>query len=317
MVDWLNYIPSWHDALAKAVPFAESNFITALVGSLSGAFGGAWAAQRIAERTNLRQELVKEIRNTNAASSMLYGIANAHLGLKSQHIKSLHDKFREEETNLDLFLKAKEAGTVPPQQVFQFNADLQTLKPQLSPTEQIQRLMFDEISITGAVLVVLPILMATMQSLNETLLDRNRLVEEWKANQPRDFPRVYFGLEQDGIIDQRYRMLVEAIYNHTDDVIAFSTMIGDALYTHAIAQRQKLRGRFRIDGQAITKIDFSRFKDFIPPAKEYENFAAMFEATQAAPAPKLWLHQRLWTGIVNRGQPAKSGAKSQITKSVE
>lgn len=282
MVEWLNQLVSWHDLFASVRAFVESNFITALVGSLAGAFGGAWAAQRIAERTKLREELLREIRNTNAASSMLYGIANSHLGLKSQHVQALRDRYLEEATRLELFLKAKQARTVPPQQVFQFNADLQTLKPIFSPSEQIQKLMFDHISITGAALFVLPVLLGSIQSLNECLLDRNRLVEEWKAKQPERFPDVYFGLEQDSVVDQRYKMLVDAIYRQTDDVIAFSTMIGDALYDHAIELRRRLRERFRTDGPAITKLDFSRFKEFLPPSEEYKNFHAMFSDAKAA-----------------------------------
>src|SRR5437899_2111346 len=118
MMEWLSLLAAWHGFLTSAAIIAESNFITALVGSLAGAFGGAWAAQRIAERTKTREELLKEIRNTNAASSMLYGIANAHLGLKSQHIQALRDKYLEEGTKLELFQKARKAGTVPPKQVF-------------------------------------------------------------------------------------------------------------------------------------------------------------------------------------------------------
>jgi hypothetical protein len=184
---------------------------------------------------------------------------------------------------LVLFETAKSAGTVPPQQIFDVKADLQTLKPLFSPTEQIQRLMFDQISITGAALFVLPILMATMQSLNESLVDRNRIADEWNANSPSNLVQLYLGLPHNNKVDQRYKMLVEAIYKQTDDVIAFSTMIGNALYDHAIAQRQKLRDRFKIDGPVITKIDFSRFEKFIPPAKEYENFAKMFEVTKIPP----------------------------------
>ena len=283
MLEWLNQI-DWPGILSKAQVVAELNFTTALIGSLAGAFGGAWAAQRIAEKSKLREDLLKEIRHTNAASSMVYGIANAHLGLKSQHIQALQDNYLEEMARFELFEKARAAGTVPPRQIFNVNADLQTLKPLYSPVDQIQRLMFDQISITGAALFVLPILLATMQSLNESLEDRNRLVEEWKANKPKNLVQLYLGLPDENVVDQRYKMLVEAIYRQTDDVIAFSTMIGDALYDHAIAQRKKLRERFKIEGPVVTKIDFSRFSKFIPPAKEYENFAKMFELKKATPA---------------------------------
>src|ERR1700761_3778509 len=92
---------------AKAL--GNSNFFTAVAGALAGAFGGAWAAQRIAESSKLRDELVKEIRNTNAAASILYGIANAHLGLKKQFVKALYDNYRDEQTRHSLFQAARTA----------------------------------------------------------------------------------------------------------------------------------------------------------------------------------------------------------------
>ena len=288
MAEYLNYLTPLHDFFAAAATFAESNLVTALLGSLAGAFGGAWAAQRIANKNKLRDDLLKEIRNTNAAAMMLYGIANSHLGMKSEHIQSMRDKYEEEQTKLDLFLKAKKAGTVPPRQTFEFTADLQTLKPLLSPTEPIQRLMFDQISITGAALSVLPILLATIQSLNETLTDRNHIVEDWKKDRPPNLIQAYFGMEHDSVVDQRYKMLVEAIYRQTDDVIAFSMMIGDALHEHAKDQRQKLRSHFRIDGPTINKVDFSRFDKSIPPADEYTNFAKMLEITRPTPKKSRW-----------------------------
>ena len=52
---------------------ANSAFFASLVAALAGAFAGAFAAQRIAERGKHREELLREIRNTNAAIAVAYG----------------------------------------------------------------------------------------------------------------------------------------------------------------------------------------------------------------------------------------------------
>lgn len=247
-----------------------------------------------AERSKIRDELVREIRNTNAATSMLYGIANAHLGLKKQFVKPLYDAYTEEQRRHSLFQAAREAGTVPPQQKFDVHLDLQSLQPLYSPTDAIQRLIFDQISVSGAARFVAQVLFSSIQSLKELLSGRNRLVENWKANRPTDLVEAYLGLRQDGTVDHRYKSSVEGIYAQTDNVIAFSIMAGDALFDHAKALQQQLRKRFHIDGPPLHKLDFSRFKEFLPPPEEFRNFANMFDAERRPPVIKPRLYQRLW-----------------------
>jgi hypothetical protein len=96
------------------------------------------------------------------------------------------------------------------------------------------------------------------------------------------------------MVDHRYKTYVEGIYAQTDNVIAFSIMVGDALFDHAKALRQKLQKRFHIDGPPLHKLDFSRFKEFLPPPEEFKNFANMFDAERHPLAVKPRLHQRLW-----------------------
>src|SRR5689334_19372520 len=59
----------------------------------TGAFAGAYGAQIITERSKLREELTKEIRNTNAAISISFGICNFLLSMKHQHVKDLKEKY--------------------------------------------------------------------------------------------------------------------------------------------------------------------------------------------------------------------------------
>jgi len=60
----------------------NSNFSIALAGSLSGAFGGAVAAQRVIERSKRREIFISELKNTNAAIMVSFSICNMILSLK-------------------------------------------------------------------------------------------------------------------------------------------------------------------------------------------------------------------------------------------
>ena len=271
-----------------------SNVLTSLMSSLAGAFAGAWTAKRIAESSKLREELLKEIRNTNAAVAMLYGIANAHLGMKRQHIKRLRDTYDEERKNLNLFLDAKKAGRVPPQQVYEFQADMMTLKPTYSPMEKIQELIFDKISSQGAVLFTAPTLFAAYQSLNESLIERNEIITEWKTHPPKDLVAVYFGLPQGRTVDVRYQNIVDAIYLQTDDVIAFSKMIADELIKHAISQKEIFERKFRATGPEVSKFQISdALDDLLPLASECEGFAKNFKTSKKTPKSRF---RTWWTG---------------------
>ncbi|MGH8730204.1 MAG: hypothetical protein ACREVF_00660 [Burkholderiales bacterium] len=103
--------------------FANSAFITALLGSLAGAFAGAAAAQRIAERSKHREELLREIRNTNAAIALAFGVCNTLLALKKQHVKSLKESYDAQKAALLEFQRKRKAGEIQQDVAFDFNAD--------------------------------------------------------------------------------------------------------------------------------------------------------------------------------------------------
>jgi hypothetical protein len=67
--------------------FLNSNFFRALIGSGAGPGVGAWVAQRIVARGREREELLAEIRNTNAATVGALSISNTFLAIKKQHVK--------------------------------------------------------------------------------------------------------------------------------------------------------------------------------------------------------------------------------------
>src|SRR5215207_695948 len=124
MLEWVWPIAFPPELIDRMTGFANSNFATSLIGSLTGAFAGA--AQRIVERSKDRELLAKEIRQLNAATTLLSSVANTHITLKKQHVKRLRDEYEEEHRNVLGFLEARKAGRAPPQQTIDFKADMQT-----------------------------------------------------------------------------------------------------------------------------------------------------------------------------------------------
>ena len=57
----------------------NSQFASSLIGALAGAFAGAWAAKKIADRGKLQEQLLAQIRNTNAAIIVSFSICNTAL----------------------------------------------------------------------------------------------------------------------------------------------------------------------------------------------------------------------------------------------
>lgn len=73
-------------------------------------------------------------------------------------------------------------------------------------------------------------LLQVVHSLNTSILERNRLIQEFRANRREgdtaQLLSFYFG-ERDagGNIDNRLSEYIDAIHQHTDDVIAFGKLL--------------------------------------------------------------------------------------------
>jgi hypothetical protein len=156
------------------------------------------------------------------------------------------------------------------------DADLQSLKPVYSPLEPLRELLFTHISLSGAELLVVPLLFSSIQYVTEAISDRNRLVETWRENRPENLAALYFGLPYGGVIDQRYGSTLQTIYSQTDDTIAFAIILAEALYKDAQDHRQTFRKKFHPDGPTINKITFKRFEAILPPPENYKHFSEMF-----------------------------------------
>jgi len=144
---WLYLEPAWL-WVWKAL---NSSLASSLVVAFTGSLFGAYTAKRIAERAKLKDDLLKEIRNINAASIIAFGITNSHIAIKKQHVRGLYKRFHDKRQELIDIRNKNERGELKQKVVFNFQADFESLAPLAQPIGALQNLIFDKLTSTGKV----------------------------------------------------------------------------------------------------------------------------------------------------------------------
>ena len=88
-------------ALWVTLRLLNSVFFISVTGAFAGALGGAWAAQRIAERARSKDELLKELRATNASILLSFGICNTLIITKRQVTMPMKSRFDQDLVKID------------------------------------------------------------------------------------------------------------------------------------------------------------------------------------------------------------------------
>lgn len=255
------------------------DFFIAIVGSLAGAFAGAYGAQRIIERAKLREDLIKEIRNSNATIMISFAVCNSILGLKKQHVKRIKETFDKQKKDFLDFQKKREERTVSSSE-FYFVADLQTLSLPKLPVEVQQKQVFEKLSIIGRPLSLTTTLTQTIHSFSASLEKRNQLIELFKSvgsNDPR-FVTLYFGLPMNGHVNKEYPDMVDAIWHQTDDGIYFSKLLCQDLVEYGQSISKQFKRKFGKGSPSVNKPDFSKAEnaDLMPKDENYSDWTSMF-----------------------------------------
>lgn len=262
--------------------FSNSAFVTSLLGALAGAFAGATAAQRIAERSKHREELLREMRNVNAAIALAFGICNTLLALKKQHVKSLKETYDVQKAALLEFERQRNAGEIQRDKVFKLKSDLQTLNPQSFPMDTLRMVVFERLSIIGRPLNLVVTLSQTVQNLEESLSKRNSLIESYKtvlANDTQHISTLYLGLPYgEGHINLDYPGTIDAIYSQTDDGIFFSNLLCKDLHAHGNRLADEFKKKFKDNPPCISEVDFTAVStiELMPDEKNYADWTKAF-----------------------------------------
>jgi hypothetical protein len=259
----------------------NSNFAIALIGGLTGAFGGALGAQHIVERGKRRDELLKELRNTNAATMAAFSACNAALALKKQHVQPMYEQFEREKKALTNFKAQRAAGKVPGNTGYHFVADLRTFPALVVPIETLKDLVFHKISAYGRALALVSVLEQSLLGLTEGIVKRDILIQRFStgAVPAERLHLYYFGMPlPTGDTNQEYPDLVEAIHSYVDDVAFFSALLCSDLIAHGNRVHSAFTKRFGKGAPKVSTVDFSgpRQKGLIPPEAQYADWLNAF-----------------------------------------
>jgi hypothetical protein len=274
------------DRLASLLATLDYKAIGAIVGPLAAAYFGASTAQRIIERRETRQRLLKEIRNTNVAATMAFNITNAFCSLMKDHVRPLHEKYYADRQEVISRSQAAEPG-VP---VEAPNFEMGHLTPLATPIEQLQRIVFNDIDVGERARFLPTSLGQTIRDHAQIMELHNQLIDEFSKLPDNEFVNRYYGLKHRNRIDSKYRGVVDAMFKYTSDCIHFSLLLGRDLTAHARKTRSVYEKRFGSRGRpAIATGDFSRAEEqgLLPPASDYADWESMFPAPDLVPK-KSW-----------------------------
>ncbi|SOV26222.1 hypothetical protein RW109_RW109_00295 (plasmid) [Pseudomonas aeruginosa] len=255
-----------------------------IIGALAGAGIGAWAAGYISEKQKTREQLTKEIRDTNAAIVLALGVMNCGIALKRQYVKSLKEDY-DEQRKKSREIIARMASGEPQTEIPTINLlELHEIAP---PVAHLQEIVLSRLSTAGKSLASVTALTDAVINLNTALKRRNELITRFKN---KDFPpgarkeHLCFGLRYgDGETNEEYGDSVNAISLYTDDIIFFGSELCADLGEHVELLVERFNRR-RLGGQTpeVNRVDLSRARQagWIPAAEAYEAWTSGFKTTR-------------------------------------
>jgi len=286
-------ILSFFEAIKKFV--ATWPLDTVVAGGF-GAFFGALGAQLIISRSHGRQAAAAELNSVATAQTLCFSICNVFLALKRQHVRPMAQRYDEVRAAHKTFLETARQGQP---RVFEFQADLQTLSPIKTPHILLENIFLERVGVRGRALAAAIQLFGAIDGLEKSMLYRNQLIAELREMRPlspEELAAFYLGLRiHEGIVDERFRMSVEAIARQTDDCIFFSRIVAEDLDKYG---RKLLRGqawRLRFGLPKTSEIDWKVAEDrgLFPSTDKFRDWMRGF-ATRPSWSARMsdWLKAR-------------------------
>jgi len=230
-----------------------------------------------------RDDITKEIRDTNAAITLSFAICNSAMAIKRQHLRSLKATFDKDKKDLIEFARKRKTGEIQGNEEYVIQVDFRYLPVAKMPTDKLQAHVLDRLSVVGRSLNLAVHIAESSIALGESTASRNEQIKAFRASgTPRDraFMARYFGLPSgDGEVDEIYATTIDAMVLHTDSLIYFTALLCSDLKEHGDELLSKYKKRLgRRNAPVITEVDFSsaRVDNMIPPDKEYESWHTAF-----------------------------------------
>lgn len=254
--------------------FLNSAFALSFVGALAGAAAGGLAAQRVIEKYKVRDEVLKEIRNTHAAMMVSFTVCNTALLLKKQLVQPMLDRFTEAKSGFLRYRSERQNGQRQGNAQYRFQIDMQEYIAPALPTETLKTLVFDRVNAFGRPLTLVAQIENASIGLTSAIAKRTRLIDGFKATSqdPDAMALTYFGEQlPNGHTHREYADIVEVIHSYTNDLIFFSGLLTTDLATHGKARKDTFAKRFGKGAPEFDPPDFTGPKrsGLYPPESDY------------------------------------------------
>lgn len=259
-------------------------FTSLIVGTLLAAFMGTWGAQAIAERNKRKEDLLKEIRNTNAAIMTSHSIWNVMYVLRKDHVQFLRDIFYCDRDKVNSHIQNRNLGKT--NKIYEFLGDYRDLSLAKMPTDILQNKIFDSLSITGRPLALATTLSQVIHCLKRAFKKRNKLIASQKGtSSPEERAKLYFGLIIDGkSLDRTYPDIIEAIYNYIDNAQFFTQLLCEDLILHGEVLTKKFKEDFGDTPPTISRPEFNDADPALMPDKKlYSDWLTKFVKANVRP----------------------------------
>jgi hypothetical protein len=256
--------------------FGNSTFFTSLSGALAGAWAGGRIAQVLASKAKDKEDLTKDIRNSNAAATMASALCDDLAGLMGQHVKELKDTYDADRARFEAALVAAATTDRP----HLFTANLQYLNTPPLSTEVLQSLIYGQVSNNFAIKVFSSLNQA-IANVKSTNAYRNTLIDEFRTmhSNPAALRFSYFGQPHDiAGTDDRYRAALSNIYSSLQDGIYLSMHLSLLLCEHSAKLGMRYKNEYGRPVPKAQKVDFTRLADrgLLPDRKNYPDWDQMF-----------------------------------------
>ena len=261
--------------------FLNSEFTAAFLSALAGAGLGVLGAQRVAERTSRRKELIDALKQANALVVLASTICNQALSVKNQHIYPISSQYFRDRAEAESVNTALLAGRAPDRSLH-YQANLVKITPLTVPIDALKSLTYSAQLMPGKALALVSMVEQALTELSHAIQVRQEQVEQFRAEgmSVELKTQTYFGLKRrDGNTDSLYHDSMVAITQYTDDIAFFSAELAEELQSHAGRVRDKLL-KFTKESPKATTVDFSGARDsgLLPPQKDYEAWLAGFKS---------------------------------------
>ena len=281
ITQWLGVAWQWTAQIVSS-HFFESGLV-----ALLGAFFGAKIAQGTAARNKFRDDLTKEIRDTNAAIALSSAICNSVLNLKRQHLLSRKTSFDKQKTDFLDFERKRATGEAQGNKPYELRVDFRFLPVLKMPTDKLQAHVLDRLSVIGRPLNLAVQIAEASVALNDATEDLNDQIKGFQAEKgPRDqtFLALYFGLPSgNGEVDEIYATTLSAMALQSDCLIYFTDLLCSDLKEHGdellSVYKKRLGGKSVL---AITSANFASSKadKLFPPENDFSSWHTAFVKRQ-------------------------------------